>query len=197
MADSDIETSSNQNSNSNTSHSTTSTTSVHVTALDGIVSANSLFTVAVFVGISFDQPSDLTLTDRTECSAGRDVERDLVVFEVISFAFFLFSSLVAQGMKLAINLLNSKETDEVFKANINRDVLRFGVVGAAGGSILGCVFLLLSIVDVIQLRLGLLSCGNALAIHTVLVLVVLVSSALSVYIFTVFYSFRKWLIVVE
>ncbi|AEC05470.1 hypothetical protein AtNW77_Chr2g0221381 [Arabidopsis thaliana] len=191
MADSDIETSSNQNSNSNTSHSTTSTTSVHVTALDGIVSANSLFTVAVFVGISFDQPSDLTLTDRTECSAGRDVERDLVVFEVISFAFFLFSSLVAQGMKLAINLLNSKETDEVFKANINRDVLRFGVVGAAGGSILGCVFLLLSIVDVIQLRLGLLSCGNALAIHTVLVLVVLVSSALSVYIFTVFYSFRK------
>ena len=115
MADSDIETSSNQNSNSNTSHSTTSTTSVHVTALDGIVSANSLFTVAVFVGISFDQPSDLTLTDRTECSAGRDVERDLVVFEVISFAFFLFSSLVAQGMKLAINLLNSKERTKCLK----------------------------------------------------------------------------------
>ncbi|EOA25480.1 hypothetical protein CARUB_v10018819mg [Capsella rubella] len=191
MADSDIETSSNHNSNSNTSHSTSSTTSVHVTALDGIVSANSLFTVAVFVGISFDQPRDLSLTDRSECNAGRDVERDLVVFEVISFAFFLFSSLVAQGMKLAINLLNSKETDEVFKANINRDVLRFGVVGAAGGSILGCVFLLLSIVDVIQLRIGLLSCGSALAIHTVLALVVLVSSALSVYIFTVFYSFRK------
>ncbi|XP_010513884.1 PREDICTED: uncharacterized protein LOC104789919 [Camelina sativa] len=191
MADSDIETSSNHNSNSNTSHSTASTTSVHVTALDGIVSANSLFTVAVFVGISFDQPQDLSLTDRTECSAGRDVERDLVVFEVISFAFFLFSSLVAQGMKLAINLLNSKETDEVFKANINSDVLRFGVVGAAGGSILGCVFLLLSIVDVIQLRIGLLSCGSVLAIHTVLALVVLVSSALSIYIFTVFYSFRK------
>ncbi|EFH53023.1 hypothetical protein ARALYDRAFT_484074 [Arabidopsis lyrata subsp. lyrata] len=191
MADSDIETSSNHNSNSNTSRSTASTTSVHVTALDGIVSANSLFTVAVFVGISFDQPRDLSLTDRSECNAGRDVERDLVVFEVISFAFFLFSSLVAQGIKLSINLLNSKETDEVFKANINSDVLRFGVLGAAGGCILGCVFLLLSIVDVIQLRLGLLSCGNALTIHTVLALVVLVSSALSVYIFTVFYSFRK------
>lgn len=188
MADSDIETSSNHNSNQST---TSSTTSVHVTALDGIVNANSLFTVAVFVGMSFDQPRDLTLTDRTECNAGIDVERDLIVFEVISFAFFLFSSLVAQGMKLAINLLNSKETDEAFKANINKDVLRLGVVGSAGGSILGCVFLLLSIVDVIQLRLGLLSCGNSLTIHTVLALVVLVSSALCVYIFTVFYSFRK------
>ncbi|KAH0910265.1 hypothetical protein HID58_033586, partial [Brassica napus] len=113
MADSDIETSSNHNSNNSVSNtSTASTTSVHISALDGIVNANSLFTVAVFVGISFDQPSDLTLTNRTECNAGLDVERDLVVFEVISFAFFLFSSLVAQGLKLTINLLNSKETDE-------------------------------------------------------------------------------------
>ncbi|KAJ4878020.1 Uncharacterized protein Rs2_43038 [Raphanus sativus] len=193
MADSDIETSSNHNSNnsiSNTSAAST-TTSVHISALDGIVNANSLFTVAVFVGISFDQPRDLTLTDRAECNAGIDVERDLVVFEVISFAFFLFSSLVAQGLKVTINLLNSKETDEVFKADIDCDLLRLGVVGAAGGSILGCVFLLLSMVEVIQLRLGLLSCGSSLAIHTVLALVVLVSSALSVYIFTVFYSFRK------
>ncbi|CAH8363512.1 unnamed protein product [Eruca vesicaria subsp. sativa] len=183
MADSDIETNSN--------HSTASTTSVHVSALDGIVNANSLFTVAVFVGITFDQPRVLNLADRTECNAGLDVERDLVVFEVISFAFFLFSSLVAQGLKLTINLLNSKETDDVFKANINSDLLRLGVVGAAGGSILGCVFLLLSMVEVIQLRLGLLSCGNSLAVHTVLALVILVSSALSVYIFTIFYSFRK------
>ncbi|KAF8096288.1 hypothetical protein N665_0313s0054 [Sinapis alba] len=190
MAESDIETSSNHNSDNSISNTST-TTSVHISALDGIVNANSLFTVAVFVGISFDQPRDLTLTDRTQCNAGLDVERDLVVFEVISFAFFLFSSLVAQGMKLAINLLNSKETEEVFKADINCDLLRLGVVGAAGGSILGCMFLLLSMVEVIQLRLGLLSCGISLAIHTVLALVVLVSSALSVYIFTVFYSFRK------
>ncbi|CAH8384198.1 unnamed protein product [Eruca vesicaria subsp. sativa] len=188
MSDSDIETNSNH-SISNTS--TTSTTSVHVSALDGIVNANSLFTVAVFVGLSFDQPRDLTLTDRAECNAGLDVERYLIVFEVISFAFFLFSSLVAQGLKLTINLLNSKETDEVFKADIDCNLLRLGVVGAAGGSIMGCVFLLLSMVEVIQLRLGLLSCGNSLAVHTVLALVVLASSALSVYIFTVFYSFRK------
>lgn len=101
------------------------------------------------------------------------------MFEVISFAFFLFSSLVAQGLKLTINLLSSKETYEVCKANINSDLLRLGVVGAEGGwSILDCVFLLLSMVEVIQLRLGLLSCGTSLAIHTVLALMVLVSSTL-------------------
>ncbi|RID45289.1 LOW QUALITY PROTEIN: hypothetical protein BRARA_I02031 [Brassica rapa] len=189
MADSDIETSSNHNSNNSVSNtSTASTTSVHISALDGIVNANSLFTVAVFVGISFDHR--VTSLSRT-CNAGLDVERDLVVFEVISFAFFLFSSLVAQGLKLTINLLNSKETDEVFKADIDCGLLRLGVVGAAGGSILGCVFLLLSMVEIIQLRLGLLSCGSSLAIHTVLALVVLVSSALSVYIFTIIYSFKK------
>ncbi|KAJ6403823.1 hypothetical protein OIU84_012089 [Salix udensis] len=34
-----------------------STTSVHVTALDGIVNVNSLFTVAVFVGLSLATPN--------------------------------------------------------------------------------------------------------------------------------------------
>jgi len=32
------------------------TTSVHVTALDGVVNVNSLFTVAVFVGLSLATP---------------------------------------------------------------------------------------------------------------------------------------------
>ncbi|KAJ7009139.1 hypothetical protein NC653_007699 [Populus alba x Populus x berolinensis] len=61
-----------------------STTSVHVTALDGIVNVNSLFTVAVFVGI--------------------DMAKNLLVFEVVSFSFFLFSSLVAQGLKLGLEV---------------------------------------------------------------------------------------------
>ena len=71
MADSDIETSSNHNSNNSVSNtSTASTTSVHISALDGIVNANSLFTVAVFVGISFDHR--VTSLSRTVPSATRD-----------------------------------------------------------------------------------------------------------------------------
>eukprot|EP00258_Populus_trichocarpa_P034047 XP_024450066.1 uncharacterized protein LOC7462456 isoform X2 [Populus trichocarpa] len=136
-----------------------STTSVHVTALDGIVNVNSLFTVAVFVGLSLTTPNQRSLENRISCDAGIDMAKNLLVFEVVSFSFFLFSSLVAQGLKLAINLLNSKDVDDAFRARINLKVLRFGMMGSAIGSVMGCVFLMLSMVNVIQIRLGLLSCG--------------------------------------
>ncbi|KAJ6390101.1 hypothetical protein OIU77_024338 [Salix suchowensis] len=166
-----------------------STTSVHVTALDGIVNVNSLFTVAVFVGLSLATPNQRSLENRVSCDAGNDVAKNLLVFEVVSFSFFLFSSLVAQGLKLAINLLNSKDVDEVFRAHINLKVLRFGMMGSALGSVMGCVFLVLSMINVIEIRLGLLSCGSHSTVHSVTVLVLLVSSALLVYISTVFYAF--------
>ena len=168
---------------------TTSTTSVHVTALDGLVNVNSLFTIAVFVGLSLTTPHQRSLEDNTACDAGIDVARKLLVFEVVSFSFFLFSSLVAQGLKLAINLLNSKDVDEAFRAHINLKVLRLGMMGSAVGSVMGCLFLMLSMVNVIEIQLGTLSCGSKSAVHAVAALVILVSSALLVYISTVVYAF--------
>ncbi|KAL9227502.1 hypothetical protein vseg_003185 [Gypsophila vaccaria] len=165
------------------------TTSVHVTALDGLVNVNSLFTIAVFVGLSLTTPGQHSLENRTSCDAGIDVARKLLVFEVVSFSFFLFSSLVAQGLKLAINILNSKDADDVFKAHINTRVLRVGMLGSAVGSVMGCLFLMLSMINVIQIRLGMLSCGSKSAAQAVAALVVLVSSALLVYISTALYAF--------
>ncbi|KAJ7961703.1 Maternal effect embryo arrest protein [Quillaja saponaria] len=155
--------------------SSSSTTSVHVTALDGLVNVNSLFTIAVFVGLSLTTQGQHSL-ENTACDAGIDVARKLLVFEVVSFSFFLFSSLVAQGLKLAINLLNSKDVDEAFRAHINLKVLRFGMMGSAIGSVMGCLFLMLSMVNVIEIRLGMLSCGSKSAIHAVTALVVLVGT---------------------
>lgn len=169
--------------------SSVATTSVHVTALDGLVNVNSLFTIAVFVGLSLTTPGQKSLEDRTACDAGIDVVKKLLVFEVVSFSFFLFSSLVAQGLKLAINLLNSKDVDEAFRAHINLKVLRLGMMGSAIGSVMGCLFLMLSIVNVIQIRLGMLSCGSKSAIHAVSALLILVTSALVVYISTAIYAF--------
>ena len=160
-----------------------------MTALDGIVNVNSLFTVAVFVGLSLTTPNQRSLENRISCDAGIDMAKNLLVFEVVSFSFFLFSSLVAQGLKLAINLLNSKDVDDAFRARINLKVLRFGMMGSAIGSVMGCVFLMLSMVNVIQIRLGLLSCGSKSTVHAVTALVLLVSSALLVYISTAFYAF--------
>ncbi|CAL9038362.1 uncharacterized protein LOC135619221 [Musa acuminata AAA Group] len=164
-------------------------TSIHVTALDGLVNVNSLFTIAVFVGVSIAAPGQRSLEGRSTCDAGPDVARNLLVFEVVSFSFFLFSSLVAQGLKLAINLLNSNDVDEAFRAHINARVLRLGMLASAVGSVMGCLFLLLSMVDVIQIRLGLLSCGSQSAVRAVATLVTLVCTALAVYIATIFYAF--------
>lgn len=172
-----------------TSMSSSSTTSVHVTALDGLVNVNSLFTIAVFVGLSLTVPGQKSLENRTACDAGNDVAKKLLVFEVVSFSFFLFSSLIAQGLKLALNLLNSKDVDEAFRAHINLKVLRSGMLASAFGSVMGCLFLMLSMVNVIQIRLGMLSCGSKSAVHSVAALVVLVSTALLVYLSTAIYAF--------
>ncbi|RZC86966.1 hypothetical protein C5167_030316 [Papaver somniferum] len=166
-----------------------STTSVHVTALDGLVNVNSLFTIAVFVGLSLTTPGQHSLENKDICDAGIDVAKRLLVYEVVSFSFFLFSSLIAQGLKLAINLLNSKDVDEGLRAHINIKVLRFGMLGSAIGSVMGCIFLMLSMVNVIEIRLGLLSCGSKAAVRAVATLTTLVSSALVVYITTAFYAF--------
>ncbi|XP_018859687.1 uncharacterized protein LOC109021504 [Juglans regia] len=167
------------------------TTSVHVTALDGLVNVNSLFTIAVFVGLSLTTPGQRSLENNSACDAGIDVTRKLLVFEVVSFSFFLFSSLVAQGLKLAINLLNSKDVDEAFRAHINLKVLRLGMMGSAVGSVMGCIFLMLSMINVIEIRLGMLSCGSKSAVHAVAALLILVSSALFVYISTAIYAFMQ------
>ncbi|KAI4356284.1 hypothetical protein L6164_000316 [Bauhinia variegata] len=171
------------------SSSSASTTSVHVTALDGLVNVNSLSTVAFFVGLSLTTPGQHSLENRTACDAGIDVAKKLLVFEVVSFSFFLFSSLIAQGLKLAINLLNIKDVDEAFRAHINLKGLRFGIFGYAVGSVMGCIFFMLSMVYVIEIRLGMLSCGSKSAIHAVAALVILVSTALLVYISTAVYAF--------
>ncbi|KAL8480604.1 hypothetical protein ACS0TY_027228 [Phlomoides rotata] len=108
-------------------------TSIHVTALDEIVNVNSLFTMAIFIGFSRTVPKNATSATRPECTTSRETVRRLIIFEVVSFSFFLFSSLIAQSL------------------NINLNYLRFGLFGSTIGSVLGCSFLTLSIVDLQQI----------------------------------------------
>jgi len=165
------------------------TTSVHVTALDGLVNVNSLFTVAVFVGLSLATPGQRSLEDSGACDAGEDIVKNLLIFEVTSFSSFLFSSLIAQGLKLAIIINNSKELHDAVKGLINNRLLRLGMLASAVGSVMGCVFLMLSMVNVIQIRLGILSCGGSSSVRATIALVALVFTALAIYISTVFYAF--------
>ncbi|KAL0370953.1 UNVERIFIED_CONTAM: hypothetical protein Sangu_0413400 [Sesamum angustifolium] len=162
-------------------------TSIHVTALDGIVNVNSLFTMAIFIGFSLTAPEAATAVSGKECTTSRETVRRLIVFEVVSFSFFLFSSLIAQSLKLAINLINNMDPNDPHKADIDPDYLKYGLFGSAIGSVAGCLFLTLSIVDFIQVKLGSYSCGGK-PVYALVTLVVFVGFALLVYVITAIYA---------
>ncbi|KAF7148340.1 hypothetical protein RHSIM_Rhsim03G0137800 [Rhododendron simsii] len=170
-------------------------TAIHITALDGIVNVNSLFTLAVFIGLSWN-PGDPTngLIDPTNnptCFATPKISEDLVAFHVYSFSSFLFSSLVALGLKQAIRISSGSSrfprtfhlsSDLTFDlAWVNKNLLRVGYLVSAAGSVSGCVFLMLALINVVQIKLGTLACGSAHTYGAVVPLVILVPSALLIY----------------
>lgn len=176
-------------------------TSIHITALDGIVNVNSLFTLAAFLGLAWrpssDGPGLADGADRTgnPCAAGDRAESDLVSFHVLAFACFLFSSLVALCLKQLVRTYPRRATAGAVgrTARINRAALRVGILGSAVGSVAGCGFLMMALVNVVQVKLGRLGCGAGghAAWAAVVPLVTLVPSAMLIYIGIVFYAFTR------
>ncbi|KAG8100226.1 hypothetical protein GUJ93_ZPchr0013g36045 [Zizania palustris] len=182
-------------------------TSIHITALDGIVNVNSLFTLAAFIGLAWrpsaDGPGLADGADRggAACAAGDRVESDLVLFHVLAFACFLFSSIVALCLKQIVRTYphyprraSPGSTSAVSRtARINRAALRVGILASAVGSVCGCGFLMMALVNVVQVKLGLLGCGagGSAAWGAVVPLVTLVPTAMLIYIGIVFYAFTR------
>ena len=169
-------------------------TSVHVTALDGIVNANSLFTLAVFVGLTWnsDDPNNNLINDQ-DCVADSSKAKDLVAFHVYSFSSFLFSSLIALGLKQAIRISKSPtyHRDE-FIARSHKTFLRVGMLVSSIGSFCGCGFLMMALVNVVQIKLGTLTCGNSSdSFAAVIPLIILVPVALLVYASMILYAFSR------
>ncbi|KAL4576320.1 hypothetical protein LXL04_012412 [Taraxacum kok-saghyz] len=143
-------------------------TTIHITALDGIVNVNSLFTLAVFIGLAW-QPTDPnnSLVDDPKCVAGPKIAEDLICFHVYSFSSFLFSSLVALSLKQAIRIAKTScETRRLMiftfdMCHINKNALRVGYLISAMGSVCGCGFLMMALVNVAQIKLGTLGCGSS------------------------------------
>ncbi|KAL1535570.1 hypothetical protein AAHA92_28333 [Salvia divinorum] len=180
-----------------------SATSIHISALDGIVNVNSLFTLAVFIGLAWNptDPSN-SLIDPAGCSASPKIAEDLVAFHVYSFSCFLFSSLVALGLKQATRLVRHHHhggEDRHFwafdLARVNKTALRVGYVVSAVGSVTGSVFLMLALVNVVQIKLGVLGCGDGggstHAYAAVVPLVTFVPAGLLIYVCFVFYAFTR------
>ena len=169
-------------------------TSVHVTALDGIVNVNSLFTLAVFVGLAWNpnDPSNTLINDQA-CAAGPSKAEDLVAFHVYSFSSFLFSSLIALGLKQAIRISKSPTYHPYeFIARTHKSFLRVGMLVSGIGSFSGCGFLMMALVNVVQIKLGTLACGTSSdSFAAVIPLVILVPVALLIYASIILYAFSR------
>ncbi|XP_035541033.1 uncharacterized protein LOC108998479 [Juglans regia] len=175
------------------------TTTIHIMALDGIVNANSLFTLALFLGLAWYPTSTLAATlvgSDESCAAGSDIAEDLVAYHVYSFSSFLFSSLIALALKQAIKIrkpriLGGGEALIVTMGHLNMATLRLGILVSAIGSVFGCGFLMMALVDLVQIKLGVLACGSLYTLAAIGPLVILVPSALFIYVFLVLYAFTR------
>ncbi|CAE6075333.1 unnamed protein product [Arabidopsis arenosa] len=186
------------------------TTLIHITALDGIVNVNSLFSLALFLGlttsgnISFPVSSSASENHhlrRCIAAKGPALAERLVSSHVYSFSLFLFSSLIAMSLKQAIRTTTTTKTngnvleEEVRVLNagegrVNLAALRVGIVASCVASVLGCGFLTMALVDLVQIKLGPLECKRSFhALAAIVPLVVLVPSALVIYVFLVLYAF--------
>ncbi|KAG4985314.1 hypothetical protein AAZX31_12G056100 [Glycine max] len=181
----------------------TTTTRIHIMALDGIVNVNSLFTLALFLGITTTSTTNTLIgDDNAACAAGASISEGLIAFHVYSFSSFLFSSLIALALKNIINFSKDiKDGDVVLDNNnnnwvhsaakINTVVLRLGTLVSAFGSVFGCGFLVMALVDLVQIKLGTLACGSPHTFAAVAPLLVLVPTALLIYVVLVLYSFTR------
>lgn len=197
---------------------------LHVTALEEVMSVNSFFTAAVFIGLSFNASQTTSLV--SNCIAGDEVAKHLVVSEVTAFSCFLFSTLIAQGLKLQMTLTSLKFSpppllvhhhhpikntlstpprrprprllrpfathppmhSHPYPHHINPTLLHIGMILSALGSIVGTIFLMLAMFNVIQIRLGLFSCDSPWAKRAVYPLFTLVSAGVLSFISPVLYT---------
>ncbi|KAK9998740.1 hypothetical protein SO802_018343 [Lithocarpus litseifolius] len=183
------------------------TTSIHIMALDSIVNVNSLFTLALFLGLTWYPTTNpkSVLIDSASCAAGSAIAEDLIAFHVYSFSSFLFSSLIALALKQAIKITTTRSserrtsggtgavsgTNAMAMGHLNTATLRAGMLVSATGSVFGCGFLMMALVDLVQIKLGVLGCGSLYTYAAIGPLVILVPVALVVYVFLVLHAFTR------
>ncbi|XP_031373014.1 uncharacterized protein LOC116188043 [Punica granatum] len=137
--------------------------------LDDLVSLNGLFTAAVFIGLSFAEPGRVhSLEDRPECDPDIEIRKRMVHCEIASFSCFLFFGFMAKTAK--IFFYRSKKNDREKPEKNGRILVLFYL--SIYGTMCGCFCLLVAMVDVIQVKVGRLSCKSTRAFTAVIMLCV-------------------------
>ncbi|KAI5067372.1 hypothetical protein GOP47_0017900 [Adiantum capillus-veneris] len=138
-------------------------TTLHISALDALVNVNSIFSGVVFIGLAFSSNSISLVASGADdpCNPSSNTARRVVLCEVLAFAAYLLSSLIAQGLKLQLALIGAKKVVPNALVPINERFIRIGMAITAFCTAIGTIFLTLSIIFLIELRLGALSCPTS------------------------------------
>lgn len=124
------------------------------------------------------------------CAASNQVQKDVISFSTYALSLFLFSSLVALALKQAVRLGKPHSTHAV---RVDRVLLRAGLMAIALSSIIGVGFLMLVLVNLVQVKLGRLGCGAAATATAgaVIPLVTLVPAAMLIYTVVILHAFSR------
>ncbi|KAK1392272.1 hypothetical protein POM88_011328 [Heracleum sosnowskyi] len=129
---------------------------VHSKAVDDVLYLNSLLTFAVFIGLSQASPGVRSLENRDEYNASPGFSKKLIVFEVLAFALFLLSSLFVKALKLHISL----DFHNLVFVTRGLELKDWLLMLTAGTSVAGIILLIASVVCLVQIQIGLFSCGS-------------------------------------
>ncbi|KAK2632343.1 uncharacterized protein LOC104429843 [Eucalyptus grandis] len=154
------------------------------TVLDDLVNVNSLFTFAMFIGISFVSANPHSLVSQKECQTSQATRMLLMLDEVVSFVCFLLSSIVATALKMHLSTQLSEIDDhhEPKPGGLPMKGLRsFMITVSVASSVLGCVYLTLSMFNVIRVLLGNITCGDSDTVQAAGALIAINVLALLVY----------------
>ncbi|XP_058002248.1 uncharacterized protein LOC131179419 [Hevea brasiliensis] len=186
---------------------------IQLDGLDDLVAVNSIFTVAVFLGLTLaSSPNQPSPENETKCQADAAMGKRAIRYEIISFACFLFSSLAAKSLKTYLNIYyEDKATDDkrsifswIFSCiyrcctcsdwerhkklnDVTPKISGRALLFASSllASIVGIVLLTFSVVYIVQIKLGKLHCGSGEATLPVVSLCVIVASGLLLYFISV------------
>ncbi|KAK4838857.1 hypothetical protein QYF36_017055 [Acer negundo] len=153
---------------------------VHQKALDDLVNVNCLFTLAVFVGLAYANPSQRSLENRPECDPDPGLGKKLVIFEVL---------LNIQKKELTRDQYRQDRLPELCKKILLSEPWKRISLGlSVVASFAGILLMTLSMVYVIQIRVGKLTCGSDHAIIAVAPLCVIVFAAMLFYVPSMAYA---------
>ncbi|KAJ7534588.1 hypothetical protein O6H91_13G101200 [Diphasiastrum complanatum] len=91
-------------------------------------------------------------------------------------------------MKLCLIFYNSNDPQEAQAVVISQKFLRSGMIASAMGSVAGTFFLLLSMINIVQLKLGSWSCASAWPKIAIIPLIILVANGGIIFTSSVLYA---------